>query len=391
MSERMFSDCGSEHLRAVNLAMNIMNQQASLQTCKSRTLRVKAPFVLFLATFLLAYQSHALPGDLATRMPVNDEDPVKGIPTLEQRNTDPLEFGYFIQDLIARAEGAFEKKDWARSVKYYEALARAVPERAISFSRLCSGYAELGQIDVAAANCGKALQLQGARVYDHFRFVNLTIRKKVLSPAEVLDADASLEHLRTHAARATSATSATSAAPPVASATPSAGATKKTPEQIKTEFLSRRHERLLAEMEGAEGKGSGPELNLPFEVEVLACRMAVRLREEHRIEQCLTALRKLNVDAKLRLPFEWSQAVIQLDRERASTLMEQAKAFGVPPAAIQAMRDEQERIFSEAGPLGVARRFWAVGLVALLAAVAGAAGFWRWTAKRRQLGSPAQA
>ncbi|MEN9581591.1 MAG: hypothetical protein RJA70_4600, partial [Pseudomonadota bacterium] len=55
-------------------------------------------------SLLVASAAAAAPGDLGTLFQVNDEDPTKNIPTLEQRNTHPLEFGYYLQDLVARGQ-----------------------------------------------------------------------------------------------------------------------------------------------------------------------------------------------------------------------------------------------------------------------------------------------
>src|SRR5688500_2775159 len=97
----------------------------------------------------------AMPGDIGGKFKVNDDDPTKGIPSIEERNSAPIEFAHFLQDLTARAEPAFREKKWDRAVKYYEAIARTVPDRAFPYSRLCSSYAELGKIEIAAPNCQK--------------------------------------------------------------------------------------------------------------------------------------------------------------------------------------------------------------------------------------------
>src|SRR5688572_8373447 len=45
------------------------------------------------------------PDDLATKFQINDANPAANLPSVEDANENPLEFGYMIQDLIARGEG----------------------------------------------------------------------------------------------------------------------------------------------------------------------------------------------------------------------------------------------------------------------------------------------
>jgi hypothetical protein len=302
---------------------------------------------------------HAAPGDISTKFPVNDENPVAGLPTAEQRDADPLEFGYLLQDLIARAEGAHAKQDWAGSVKYYEALARLVPDRAIGFSRLCWGYANLGEIDVAAANCGKALRLGGARVMDHFRFVSLILQKQNLSTADVSDVEASLVHLRAHVAAKAGVAEPTSS------------------DQGALDALER--QTAAKDALGAQ--------TLPVEIAVLGCRLAVRLRQPERIESCLTALGDAGAAPKVRVPFEWAKAVVTKDRARAAVVVANAKSLGFPEAAIESMRAEQARTFGEVGSfatLGSSRwsvLFGALGLLVAFCAVV----MWKFIATRRRL------
>ncbi|MDR7422953.1 MAG: hypothetical protein QN159_10885, partial [Armatimonadota bacterium] len=56
-------------------------------------------------------------GDLATRWKVNEDDPRAGLPSIEERSQDPLEFAYLLQDLVARGERAFIRRDWKAAIK----------------------------------------------------------------------------------------------------------------------------------------------------------------------------------------------------------------------------------------------------------------------------------
>jgi hypothetical protein len=329
--------------------------------CAGRTAAswLQSAFVILALLAATIGTAAAAPGDLSTKYPINEDNPVAGLPTPEQREADPLEFGYLLQDLISRAEGAHTKKDWSGSVKYYEALARMVPERAIAFSRLCSGYANLGKIEIAAANCGKALRLGGARVMDHFKFVNLTLQKQNLTARDVSEVEASLAHLREHLAPKAAAEA------PVSS------------EQSALDTLEKQ----------AAAKDSPPTQTLVVDVAVLGCKLAVRLRDEKRIDDCLAGLESVGASPKVRLPFEWAKAIVTNDRARAAQVVVTAKSLGFPEAAIESMRAEQTRTFEAGslfGHLGNSR--WPVlfGALGLVVAVSGTL-LWKFVSTKRRL------
>jgi hypothetical protein len=334
----------------------------------------------------------AKPIDLATRFRINDENPSANVPSAEDANANPLEFGYMIQDLVARGEGAIQKKEWDRAVKYYEALAQAVPDRAITYRKLCSGYAELGKIDIAAANCGKAITLGGARVFDHFRFVNLSLRKAKLSTADVADLEASIAHVRAHIALNPPPVKKAEPAP-----TPSSKSAKpskdpiKTKEQVKDEFLARRAARArgLEVLENKEEEAQQT-VSLPLEIELLACKLSVRLRDERKLDACIDGLKRVKADEKVVISFEWARAIVRKDSVRAGELLESAKSLGVLPAALQAMTDEQRRTFADTGILGFFKRRGIVVVLAVFAAALATFGALRF-ARSRKLGATPEA
>lgn len=355
-----------------------------------RPLRSKSSGALTVAfglgLFLATSAASALPGDLATKFTVDDEDPLASIPTLEQRNTDPLEFGNFLQDLIARAEGAFREKDFAGAAKYYEALARAVPERAVSFSRLCQSYAGLGKLELAIANCARTVRLDGARVFDHFRFVNLTLQKKQLSPQDLAEVEASLSHLRSHAATAPAAREPErSLAPPAPEPADADATPEQRKERLKQEFLKKREARLLAEVGERDSQEASPAARLPTEIELLSCKLAVRIRDADRLKQCTAALQKLELDEKLVLPFAWSEALIRKDSARANTLLETARKAGIPDSALAAMAEEQARALGGTGVWGSFERWGLMGLIGIAALALAALGVTRTRRDRRKV------
>jgi hypothetical protein len=319
----------------------------------------------------------AAPGDISKKFSVNEENPSASIPSVEERNAAPLEFGYFLQDLYTRAELAFEKKDYANSVKYFEAIAKTIPDRALSFSKLCQGYQQLGKLDIAAANCGKAIQLEGATLVDHLRFIELSLSRGPLTPEDVANIDASVNHVSAHVA-------AVPEEPPPAPAPARPPGQKLTAEEAAASIARVKDARLHREQVQRRA-------TFLMDFELLRCRLALRLRDVTRLNACLVELQKQKANERVILPFDWSKALIQKDRARASALLERAQLLGIPAATLQRMADEQEKAFRPAGVLGVISAWGTRGILVALAVVAlavGILGAW-FAAKRRSL-SPAR-
>jgi hypothetical protein len=108
-----------------------------------------------------------VPEQFSTLFKINDDDPESNVPTVQDRSRNPLEFGYYLQDLLTRAEVETKRKDQARVIKYYRALAAALPEEA-----------------------------GGWGLKDYRRYVDLmTTKPGDLSPADRGELNAVLEHL----------------------------------------------------------------------------------------------------------------------------------------------------------------------------------------------------
>jgi hypothetical protein len=331
----------------------------------------RTSFVAF-ALCLVALPAGAAPGDMSSDFTIDDEHPSNKVPTLEQRNESPLQFGYWLQDMILRGERAAKQKDWPGVIKYYEALARAVPDRAISFSRLCLAYGETGKMEIAAANCGKAIQLGGATVIDHFRFVNDSLAKPKLLPNEVADLDASITHLREKAPKAAASDDSAHSVP------------ASDEERVKENFLKLRAKQAAAKLQGV---GSVPPIasavanseeqlpvtvNLPLEIEMLACKLAARLEDARRLAACVGGLQSVKAPDALILPYEWSGALVAKDAPRAAALLERARSLGYPADALQTMLDEQEKKLAQKGVVARLKRWgWASWGIAALAVALG--------------------
>jgi tetratricopeptide (TPR) repeat protein len=118
------------------------------------------------------------PGQNLSKWPINMEHPEDFIPPVEERNADPLQFGYWIQDIAANAEHASKQGDHETAVKLYAALGKAVPDRAISYIKMCEEYEVMGDLSQAANACGQAILRDGVHVADYTRFVHLMLTKR---------------------------------------------------------------------------------------------------------------------------------------------------------------------------------------------------------------------
>jgi hypothetical protein len=196
-----------------------------------------------------------------SRFRINFADPEKQIPTVDERNQDPLQFGYFLQDLNAEAMKAERKGDWQSAVKFWRADAKAVPDMAIGFGRACRAYQILGDISNALEFCARAINRDGSTVEDYLRYAELlTNRTGLLSPEEVQDLDAIAKHLR------------------------------------------------------EEGEQVGP-------AAVVDCRVGVKLEDRARLESCTQVLGKLSPQDPHTMTFQWSYAMLRQDYAEANRLV----------------------------------------------------------------------
>ncbi len=319
--------------------------------------------------------------DLSTVFKVNEEDPAGHIPTIEQRNANPLQFGYYLQDLYTRGQLALEKKDYAKAVKYFETLTKILPDRALSFGALCQSYQHLGKLDLAAASCARAISLEGATLVDHLRFLDVTLSGKAPTKEVVADLDASIAHVREHLA----AQPKDGPLPPESTRPSHPPDYQPTSEEVAADVAAAREAHRIRKAEIARRDQRSSFL---VEFEITVCRLAQRLRDGKRLGECVERLRGQNVNEPIVLTYEWSKAVVQGDVAGASTLLTKAKKLGIPAATLDAMADEQAKAFAPKGFRGFVRR-WGLPLFAV---VTGLVLALRWFVRRRaRLGKPALA
>jgi hypothetical protein len=128
---------------------------------------------------------------------IDADHPEAHIPTESERNAEPLQFGYWLQDLTWKAQHAARKGDHAAAARLYSALAIAVPDRAIAFTMACNEYEAMGELDHAINACGQGLLRDGVLVKDYTHFIHLVLAKP--GPVGKKEADAIgnvLAHMR---------------------------------------------------------------------------------------------------------------------------------------------------------------------------------------------------
>jgi hypothetical protein len=88
---------------------------------------------------------------------------------------DPLEMGYWLMDLIAKGQAASKRGDHVAALRYFAALSKAVPNRAVPYSKMCKEYLTLGDRTHGFPACAAAISRNGASVDDYAQYVGLVL------------------------------------------------------------------------------------------------------------------------------------------------------------------------------------------------------------------------
>ena len=143
-----------------------------------------------------ARASEATPREHLSHFAVNDADPEASVPNLEEQHDQPLEFGYFLQDLAAKAQRATKAGDHLAETRYYRALAKAAPNSAFAPRRLCDALEAAGDLANAVIACRTALTRDGSTSGDYIHFVKIVLKTTTpLPPGERQELDAVIAHL----------------------------------------------------------------------------------------------------------------------------------------------------------------------------------------------------
>jgi tetratricopeptide (TPR) repeat protein len=213
-----------------------------------------------------------------SRFAINWDDPESRIPTVEERNKDPLQFGYFLQDLNVEALKAERNGDWRAAVKFWRADAKAVPDMAVGFSKACRAYQMLDEVDQAIEFCSKALNLEGSLLEDYLRYAELVTGKPAaLSAVDTQDLDAIVKHLR--------------------------------------------------------------DTEQPAAAAVVECRTGVKLEDRVRLERCTQVLAKTSAQDPHTLTFQWSYALLRKDYGEAKRLLGVMEKTNMNRQALARARD----------------------------------------------------
>ena len=113
---------------------------------------------------------------------VDKREPVRSIPSPQQRDRNPLEFGYFLMDVSDLAEAALKRGNHAEAIVYFKTLAAAVPENAVSYRKICKSYQALEDWQDALVYCKEALTKQATFVGDFTRYADIMLRMNIDMP-----------------------------------------------------------------------------------------------------------------------------------------------------------------------------------------------------------------
>jgi tetratricopeptide (TPR) repeat protein len=240
----------------------------------------KAAAWVLVASVLTAGQASAAPaaGHLS-EFQVNDDDPESSIPDDRAAfRRDPLQFGYLIMDLADRADFAIKrKKDYPAAVRYYKALIKTVPDRAIGYAKVCETYEAAGDRASALAYCRLALVHDGVRTDDYDRFVRLALAGEgPLPAADQASVMTVIEYLR----------KAKDGAPAAAD---------------------------------------------------IECQLSVRLGDVARLERCTKELVTLAPESTNNIGYRWSLAILKRDTAGARLIVDQAKQAGFDVKGLEKM------------------------------------------------------
>ena len=248
----------------------------------------------------------SVPGQLSKLFKINDANPEADVPTSKQRIGNPLEFGYYLQDILARAEAATKRNDLDGAIKYYRALSAAVPEQATGWSLLCETYQKAGDRERALRACRYALQRRDVELKDYHRTVDLILaRPGDLTAEERAELKALLAHLDTQA-------------------------------------------------------------DLAVQTAHLRCQVAIKTNDTGAMQACTAVLAKAAPNDPKTIVFQWSFAVMRGDRSEAAALLARAEKAGVAPESIERMSRVETPARRFTRGLGVAVASAAALLLALL-------------------------
>src|SRR5450432_4203584 len=214
---------------------------------------------------------------MLSQWPINDNDPSSSVPTEQKKQRNPLQFGYWLMDLTFKAAAATKRGDHEAAIGYYKALVKAVPDRSVSFTRLCESYEAAGHWQEAMEACANALTAPGVTVQEYAHYFTLALAKKgPLTSQEVDVLDKVIAHL--------------------------------------------------------QGDPNDREI-----ADDLQCQLGVRQEDVPLLEQCTSALAVKAPDDPRTISFLWALAIAKGNLDEAQALIARARTSTMKPEGIEEM------------------------------------------------------
>lgn len=228
---------------------------------------------------------------------IDKRDPERSIPSPEQRDANPIEFGYFLMDVSDLAELAVKHNNHVEAITYFKMLAKAVPEKAVSYRKVCISYQALGDWQNALAFCKEALSKEGTFVEDFSRYSQIMLQMKPnFTSEDGADLDGVAEHLR-------------------------------------------------AQM---------PDDTLADEI---TCDVGLKLQDNNRMRDCTAWLAAKAPDSAKTLTYQWAYALQRGDMAAARSIIDKAKRLSVSPAVIRTLEGGMVK-FKHSDRLGWLHNRW---------------------------------
>ena len=207
---------------------------------------------------------------------IDDDNPELHVPSVAARNRYPGDFAKYLISLSMKAEAALERGDPGAAVKYFRALVAVVPDKSVSYSKLCAAYDAAGHRREAELSCANALMHEGVRLKDYSEYVRLVVaQKEPLVDDQIRSVDEVVAHLRNFVPGSTV---------------------------------------LAAELQ---------------------CQLGLRLKDTGRLRECSGILDKEQPNARATIFYNWILAISEFDRPAAVKMVARAKAAGAPQDWIQ--------------------------------------------------------
>jgi tetratricopeptide (TPR) repeat protein len=239
---------------------------------------------------------------------IDDADPERGIPSPRDLNQDPVATGYMMMEMAVRAERAEAESNFEVALKYYRAIAKAVPDRAVAFSKLCKIYQAVGDLERALEACRTATGLPGNKAQDFLSFASLLLGRsegKQIPAADIQELDAVFRHL------------------------------------------------------------DGQNVKEPS-LDLVLCNFGLRLGDPVRVRRCIERLEQELPGDPVTLSHRFSRALLEEDFAKARGILENAQQLNLPADALNLMENElRSREGSVRARLGIK----ALSVLALLGVV----------------------